>query len=147
MVTKFWHADDTFTPQQVNNIQELYKLTKFVAKTYTASILCTLYGFCFTSPFKNKHHLINNIWLPEFIVANGIYLKIILILQFAGMNLSTIGGLMTFDEVFLLAIASGIAQLKLLKYRLRTIGTVERKTRDDYQVIIECVNHHNMLFR
>lgn len=118
-------------------------MTNVVSKCYLTSIFITLYGYIICAPFKNS--LVHNIILPSSLAGNPYVYWFLYLVQASLFSFIAITGLMTMDLLFLVGIAAGIVQLKLINYKLLTIGSNGYNPLD-YQTVIECVEQHNLLF-
>lgn len=143
----YWTTED-MTPKQQQKLNTLYMYILKLQSIYNLVFLVAAWSYALNVYLKREEIFVFNIWIPKFLlesVTTSPYHEIIFIFQFTVLLVTLMGGVLPYDLLFISFVATTIIQLKMLKYKLHTVGTVENKSKFKYMA--KCIRHHNILLR
>lgn len=140
---KFWSLDD-IDKNRKKRYTSHYKLADIAGKIYGFNVMFAGTAFVISATLKAPYSLVMDIWIPNRdILKTSPYFEIVYVIENYLLYSVCLFSLIPLDQLFILMVAFVYVQFKMIKLKLKQIGG----RKDDYEIVKECVEHHNLLLR
>lgn len=141
---EFWPLSYTEVHNQ-KKLMKIYKFVNLVAKIYRLNVVGATAFFVIGTVITGNKSLPLDIWFPhKDILLTTPFYEITFVLQLMLTYGSALFCLIPLDALFIIMTGVVYGQFKMLKAKLLKVGNTN-DSNDDYNIIKECVAHHNLL--